>query len=58
VVDIFEVGSAKVPWFPTKITDFNYIGKRILSENDGIQAADHPGFRDEVYKARRKMITN
>ena len=58
VVDVVELSSKSVPWFPTKMTDFNHIGKRILSEGDGIQASDHPGFRDELYKARRKMITN
>jgi phenylalanine-4-hydroxylase len=39
------------------MTDFNHIGKRILGEGDGIQAADHPGFRDEAYKKRRAEIT-
>lgn len=58
VKDIVEVGSHMVPWFPTKISDFNHIGKRILSEGDGIQASDHPGFRDEEYKKRRAMITD
>jgi phenylalanine-4-hydroxylase len=49
-----EMGSVEVPWFPTNMTDFNHIGKRVLSEGDGIQEADHPGFRDEAYKKRRK----
>lgn len=30
------MGTKEVPWFPTKIEDFNQIGKRILSEGDGI----------------------
>ena len=47
-----------VPWFPTKISDFNNIGKRVLSEGDGIQDADHPGFRDEEYRRRREEITS
>jgi len=33
---ITQVGSREVPWFPTNINDFNHIGKRILSEGDGI----------------------
>lgn len=56
-VGITEVGSHEVPWFPTRIEDFDFIGKRVLSEGDGIQDADHPGFRDEVYKKRRNEIT-
>jgi len=30
------LGTKEVPWFPTKIEDFNLIGKRVLSEGDGI----------------------
>lgn len=33
---VVTLGSKSVPWFPTKIEDFNLIGKRILSEGDGI----------------------
>ena len=55
---VTEVGSKEVPWFPTSIEDFNHIGKRILSEGDGIQDANHPGFRDPVYRERRDFITN
>lgn len=47
---ITKVGSKSVPWFPIDINDFDHIGKRILSEGDGIQEADHPGFRDPVYR--------
>jgi len=51
------VGSKAVPWFPVDINDFDHIGKRILSEGDGIQEADHPAFRDPVYIARREEVT-
>ena len=54
---ITKVGSKAVPWFPIDINDFDHIGKRILSEGDGIQDADHPGFRDPVYRERRKEVT-
>ena len=50
------MGTKEVPWFPTKIDDFNMIGKRVLSEGDGIQDADHPGFRDAPYRKRRAEI--
>ena len=54
---ITKVGSKAVPWFPIDINDFDHIGKRILSEGDGIQEADHPGFHDPVYRARRSEVT-
>ena len=53
---VTKVGSAEVPWFPVQLTDFDSIGKRILSEGDGIQDADHPGFRDPEYRKRRDEI--
>lgn len=55
---ITQVGSKAVPWFPIDINDFDHIGKRTLSEGDGIQDADHPGFRDPVYIKRRSEVTN
>jgi len=33
-----------VPWFPTKIEDFNNIGKSLLTRGNGIQEVDHPCF--------------
>jgi hypothetical protein len=36
--------------------DFDFVGKRILSEGDGIQETDHPSFRDKDYKKRRDFI--
>ena len=51
------IGSREVPWFPTHIEDFDFIGKRVLSEGDGIQEADHPGFRDPEYRKRRDYIS-
>lgn len=56
-IAITTVGTPEAPWFPTKIEDFNHIGKRILGEGDGIQDADHPGFRDPEYRKRRDEIT-
>eukprot|EP00344_Euplotes_crassus_P003590 CAMPEP_0197004534 /NCGR_PEP_ID=MMETSP1380-20130617/23241_1 /TAXON_ID=5936 /ORGANISM="Euplotes crassus, Strain CT5" /LENGTH=341 /DNA_ID=CAMNT_0042423359 /DNA_START=123 /DNA_END=1145 /DNA_ORIENTATION=- len=50
-------GTPEVPWFPTNFYDLDKIGKETLSEGDGIQEADHPGFRDEEYKKRRNFIT-
>jgi len=54
----YETVTPEVPWFPTRIEDFDFIGKRVLSEGDGIQEADHASFRDPEYRARRKEITD
>jgi hypothetical protein len=53
---VHEVGTPEVPWFPTRIEDFDFIGKRVLGEGDGIQEVDHPAFRDKEYIARRQYI--
>lgn len=55
--NVQEVGTPEVPWFPTRIEDFDFIGKRTLGEGEGIQESDHPSFRDPVYKKRRDYIT-
>lgn len=34
------------------------IGKKTLGEGDGIQEADHPSFRDPVYRERRQFIAD
>jgi phenylalanine-4-hydroxylase len=49
---------AEVPWFPTKLEDFDHIGKRILGAGDGIQDTDHPGFNDKAYRQRRAQIAH
>lgn len=57
VLDGLKINSPSViPWFPTRLSDFDTIGKKILSEGDGIQDADHPGFRDAAYRSRREEI--
>ncbi len=50
-------GTFEVPWFPTCLQDFELIGKKTLTSGDGIQATDHPGFKDPEYRARKAMIT-
>ena len=56
--EVKEIGTVEVPWFPTRIEDFDFIGKKTLGEGDGIQEADHPSFRDPVYKKRRDYIAS
>ena len=53
---VTQVGTPTVPWFPTDLSDFDHIGKRILTGGDGLVAADHPSFTDPVYKKRRFEI--
>lgn len=55
---VTEVGTPEVPWFPTRIEDFNFIGNKVLGEGNGIQEVDHPSFRDPVYRKRREFIAS
>ena len=34
--EVKEIGTVEVPWFPTRIEDFDFIGKKTLGEGDGI----------------------
>lgn len=45
----------KVPWFPTKESHLDLIGKTLQKPGDGLNQ-DHPGFKDVAYKARRNQI--
>mmetsp|Transcript_11496 Transcript_11496/g.35104 ORF Transcript_11496/g.35104 Transcript_11496/m.35104 type:complete len:394 (-) Transcript_11496:1439-2620(-) len=46
----------KVPWFPRRAQDLDTIAADTLQFGEELDA-DHPGFRDEVYRQRRKLIT-
>lgn len=50
---VTEVGSVEVPWFPTRIEDFDEMGKNVMSETD-IGYSDHPSFTDPEYRKRRQ----
>lgn len=45
-----------MPWFPTKLSDLDKLGKKVLIFGDGIEEIDHPGCKDPEYVARRKYI--
>ncbi|KAM9467915.1 phenylalanine-4-hydroxylase [Clarias gariepinus] len=47
----------KLPWFPTNLQDLDRFANQILSYGSELEA-DHPGFKDEVYRARRKEFAD
>eukprot|EP00758_Cryptobia_borreli_P013482 Tbor_TRINITY_DN5837_c1_g4::TRINITY_DN5837_c1_g4_i1::g.7331::m.7331/K00500/phhA, PAH; phenylalanine-4-hydroxylase len=54
------IGSWKVPWYPTSVKELDLLDQNTLAAGSDIKddpSNPHPGFHDEEYKARRKLIT-
>ena len=60
-VDVAILHDRDVPWFPRHIAELDRIANHILDAGDAGDAgtaldADHPGFHDAAYRARRAQI--
>lgn len=54
---IYNILLDSVPWFPGRIRDLDRFANQILSYGAELDA-DHPGFTDPVYRARRKYFAD
>ena len=55
VRDVHVLEGRKVVWFPRRRRDLDLIANEILDAGSDL-SADHPGFHDSVYRARRQQI--
>ena len=49
--------ASDVVWFPARMADLDSFASKVMEFGEELDA-DHPGFQDPVYRARRKNIVD